>query len=307
MRHATHLPTLDDRGTLGREQIAALGFFARYPERTARHHGYILRSYAGWLEQHGVGLLVAERAHIELWARQLEKSGRMPATVDHYLSVVTCFYRYAVIDGYVDRNPAEHVRRPKFSRDASRRIGLTPRQLATVVEAGKDLGPLEWASVSLLGIVGLRNAEACAVQIEDYSDTVQEHRVLRVVGKGRKEATIPLPHSTLRALDAAADGRRTGPLLARPWAQMKPMNGEAMRRVVARVARHAGLKRELLPHELRHSMVSGSLAAGVELHIVQEAARHGDPRTTMRYATAMRSLDRHAIHTHAANIAAWTA
>lgn len=307
MRHATHLPAFDTRGALGREQIAALGFFARYPERTAKHHGYILRAYATWLEEHGVGLLVAERAHIELWARQLEKAGRMPATVDHYLSVVTCFYRFAVIDGYVDRNPAEHVRRPKFSRDASRRVGLSPRQFAVMLEAARDLGPVEWASVTLLGVVALRNAEACAVQIGDYAETIGEHRVLRVVGKGRKEVSIPLPHSVLRALDAAAAGRVAGPVLARPWAQMRPMNGEAMRHLVARVTKHAGLKRDVLPHELRHTAVSSLLSGGADLHLVQEFARHGDPRTTMIYNTALRSLDRHAIHTHAANIAAWTA
>lgn len=307
MRHATHLPTFDTRGTLGREQIAVLGFYARYPEKTARHHGYVLRSFAAWLEQHGVGLLAAERAHIELWARQLEKAGRMPATVDHYLSVVTCFYRFAVIDGYLDRNPAEHVRRPKFSRDASRRVGLSPRQFAVMLATAHELGPVEGAAVTLLGVVGLRNSEACGVQIADFADTVGEHRVLRVVGKGRKAATIPLPHSVLRALDASAGGRAAGPVLARPWAHMKPMNSEAMRHLVTRVAKESGLRRSVLPHELRHTAISSCLSAGADLHLVQEFARHGDPRTTMLYDTALRSLDRHAIHTHAANIAAWTA
>jgi integrase/recombinase XerD len=36
-----------------------------------------------------------------------------------------------------------------------------------------------------------------------------------------------------------------------------------------------------------------SLDAGVPLRDVQEAASHADPRTTMRYARARGSLDRH--------------
>ena len=45
--------------------------------------------------------------------------------------------------------------------------------------------------------------------------------------------------------------------------------------------------------ERRHPFVTTMLDAGVDLRDVQIAARHADPRTTMRYDWARRNLDRH--------------
>jgi site-specific recombinase XerD len=47
------------------------------------------------------------------------------------------------------------------------------------------------------------------------------------------------------------------------------------------------------PHMLRHTYVTAMLDAGVDLRDVQIAARHADPRTTMRYGRARKNLDRH--------------
>jgi integrase/recombinase XerD len=47
------------------------------------------------------------------------------------------------------------------------------------------------------------------------------------------------------------------------------------------------------PHMLRHTFVTTMLDAGVDLHDVQIAARHADPRTTMRYDRARKNFDRH--------------
>ena len=49
----------------------------------------------------------------------------------------------------------------------------------------------------------------------------------------------------------------------------------------------------LHPHMLRHTYVTTMLDAGVDLRDVQIAARHADPRTTMRYDRARNHLDRH--------------
>lgn len=50
------------------------------------------------------------------------------------------------------------------------------------------------------------------------------------------------------------------------------------------------------PHLLRHPFVTTMLDAGVDLRDVQIAARHADPRTTMRYDPARNNLDRHPNH-----------
>ncbi len=57
---------------------------------------------------------------------------------------------------------------------------------------------------------------------------------------------------------------------------------------------------------LRHTFVTTSFDAGVDLRDVQIAARHFDPRTTMRYDGARQNLDRHPNYIQAAYMASGT-
>jgi Phage integrase family len=60
------------------------------------------------------------------------------------------------------------------------------------------------------------------------------------------------------------------------------------------LVKRAGIDKRISSHSLRHSFITAALDAGVPLRDVPEAASHADPRTTMRYDGARRSLDRHA-------------
>jgi site-specific recombinase XerD len=60
------------------------------------------------------------------------------------------------------------------------------------------------------------------------------------------------------------------------------------------------------PHMLRHTFVTTMLDAGVSLRDVQIAARHADPRTTMRDDRARKNLDRHPNYILAAYMASRT-
>jgi len=62
----------------------------------------------------------------------------------------------------------------------------------------------------------------------------------------------------------------------------------------------------ITPHMLRHTFVTTMLDAGVSLRDVQIAARHADPRTTMRYDRARNNLDRHPNYILAAYMASGT-
>jgi integrase len=66
--------------------------------------------------------------------------------------------------------------------------------------------------------------------------------------------------------------------------------------LVKPLVKRGGISTRISPHGLRHSFITAALDAGVPLRDVQEAARPADPRTTMRYDGARRSLDRHATY-----------
>jgi integrase/recombinase XerD len=59
-------------------------------------------------------------------------------------------------------------------------------------------------------------------------------------------------------------------------------------------------------HMLRYAFVTTMLDAGVSLRDVQIAARHVDPRTTMRHDRARKNLDRHPNYILAAYMASGT-
>ncbi len=144
----------------------------------------------------------------------------------------------------------------------------------------------------LLGINALRASEAAAVRIEDYRETLRGHRVLHLVGKGIKPATMPLTVPVVRALEACRGQRTAGPLVLRPVSG-KPID---RRDCVLRIARVAGIPRHVSPHSLRHAAITNALDAGVPLRDAQILARHADPRTTEHYDRARGNLDRHGVH-----------
>jgi site-specific recombinase XerD len=72
------------------------------------------------------------------------------------------------------------------------------------------------------------------------------------------------------------------------------MDRHAATRRLRRLQAHAGVQiARMHPHMLRHTFVTTMLDAGVDLRDIQIAARHADPRTTMRYDRARQNLDRH--------------
>jgi len=221
------------------------------------------------------------------------------ATVARRLATLTGFYRYAVQEGTLPHSPVAHVRRPSVARD-SQTLGLDREEAVRFLAAAQAASTRDHALACLLTLNGLRVSEACAAEVVDLG-VERAHRVLAVIGKGGQRTLVPLAPLTVRAIDAALGGRTDGPLLVSNNGGRLDRHDAA--RIVARLARRAGLTKHITPHSLRHTMVTLALDAGVSLRDVQDAARHADPRTTRRYDRARHAFDRHATYTLAAFIA----
>ena len=141
----------------------------------------------------------------------------------------------------------------------------------------------------------MRASEAAAVRIEDYAETTRGHRVLHLVGKGNKPATMPLTVPVLRVLEACRGQRIAGPLVLRPMSGA-PIDRRDVYRMVLRVANAAGIPRHISPHSLRHAAITNTLDAEVTLRDAQILVRHADPRTTEHHDRARGNLDRHGVH-----------
>jgi len=201
---------------------------------------------------------VGSRAYVEVYVRQLEHAGRSRATVAQRLATLAGFYRYAVQEGALPHSPVAHVRRPSVARD-SQTLGLDREETVRFLAAAEGASARDHALSCLLILNGLRVSEACTADVADLR-MERAHRVLAVVGKGDQHTLVPLAPRTVRAIDAALGGRTDGPLLVSNTGGRLDRHDAA--RIVARLARRAGLAKHITPHSLRHTMVTLALDAG---------------------------------------------
>ncbi|MEO8828314.1 tyrosine-type recombinase/integrase [Lapillicoccus sp.] len=236
-----------------------------------------------------------QRAHVELHIRQLDGRGLMDSSVVTMMHAVRGYFRCAHIDAVSPSDPAVYARLPKVNRDEIAPTGLDRLELIRFLHVAQTLTVHHGALAYPLGINALRASEAAAVKIEDYADTLRGYRVLHLVGKGNKPATMPLTVPVLRVREACRSQRTSGPLvLRREWG--KPIDRRDVYRIVARIAKAAGIPRRISPHSLRHGAITNALDAGVPLRDAHILARHADPRTAEHDDRARGNLDRHAVH-----------
>jgi len=89
------VPEIVDRGfDPFRGRAAIGGYLAGYTGQTFDAYALDLRQWACWCAEHDLDIFEVRRAHIELFARWLEETGRVKATVGRRLSTITGFYRY---------------------------------------------------------------------------------------------------------------------------------------------------------------------------------------------------------------------
>ena len=245
-------------------QMALVGFLSRYQGGTQALYARHLRCWFQWCEDQGLDPLTGPiRTHVELYVRHRTiDCGNSVATIRSIMSTIKGYFRFAVIDGLIDRNPAEYAYVPKAQHDESTMLGLDRLELGNFIATARALSPQHSALAHLLSFLGLRVSEACAVQIEDFADTERGHRVLHLVGKGNKPATMPLTVPVIRALELAQGDRTSGPLLTQKKSG-RQLDRSCAAAMVATICRHAGITKHISPHSLRHSMVTNAQVRGV--------------------------------------------
>ncbi len=131
---------------------------------------------------------------------------------------------------------------------------------------------------------GLRLAELHALDV----DAVDERsRVVRVMGKGRKERIVPVTEAALVALErylprrVEVVGRDAGPLLVN--ARAGRLSRRSIQSSVRRAFDAAAGARGLSAHALRHSFATHLLEAGADLLAVKELLGHVSLSTTQIY------------------------
>ena len=140
------------------------------------------------------------KAAVKQWTRDLEALPYVNGVIGPYNEH---------IDGLISADPAVYARLPKVQQDESRTQGLDRLELIRFLQVAQTITVHHGALAFLLGINALRASEAAGVRIEDYADTMRGYRVLHLVGKGHKPATMPVTVPVLRVLEACRGQRTT--------------------------------------------------------------------------------------------------
>ncbi len=126
------------------------------------------------------------------------------------------FSRFAHVDGLIGADPAVHARLPPVHADETRTQGLDRLELIRFLQVAKTITLHHGALAYLLGINARCASDTAAVRIEDYQETLRGSRVLDLLSKSSKLATMLLMVPVLRVLETCRAERTEGLLVLMP-------------------------------------------------------------------------------------------
>ena len=273
------------------EWLISLAHERRASPHTLRAYGDDLARFLEFLGPHtgttpeDVDLEALTPADIRAFITQRRKDELGPRGVQRALAAVRSFFRYLAREGIVDNAAPQAVRTPRIARTLPRPLSEIDAARTLAEAANNDvawLGARDTALLTLLYGAGLRISEGLSLKRAD----VPLGETLNVIGKGKKERSVPLLPAVREAVAAYA---AVCPFAAGPAAPLfvsrtgKPMSPREAQALMQKLRSALGLSDRATPHALRHSFATHLLANGGDLRAVQELLGHASLSTTQTY------------------------
>jgi integrase/recombinase XerC len=276
-------------GGVGREEV--VGEFGRHLriERDLSQH--TVRAYltdVNSLLDHVDGRLEGlDIAVLREWLAEQYRAGKARATLARRTACVRTFTAYCYRRGWLAADPGLLLGSAKAARPLPAVLAQEQAQAVLAVPStGEPKELRDQALLELLYATGVRVSELCALDVDDVD---RDRHVIRVLGKGRKERSVPFGLPALRAVDKwCIHGRplwvrsRSGAALFLGVRGGRIDAGTVRRVVHARLAQVDGAP-DMGPHGLRHSAATHLLEGGADLRSVQELLGHASLNTTQIY------------------------
>jgi len=274
---------------------AALEEFRRHLALELSRSAHTVRAYrcdVAALLEHAARRGVSSPAELDLadlrsWLARLRSSGAARSTLARRGSSARVFTAWAHRRGLLATDPGALLATPKGRRSLP--DVLRPDEAVRLVEQVDGGSPEQLrdrAALELLYATGIRVGELCGLDVDDVD---AERTLVRVLGKGNRERSVPYGQPAGQAIQAwLTRGRpqwttgESGPAL---------LLGRRGRRLDVRAARTLVHRRladvpgapDLGPHGLRHSAATHLLEGGADLRSVQELLGHASLATTQIY------------------------
>lgn len=154
------------------------------------------------------------------------------------------------------------------------------------------IGLRDFCILSLMLFTGLRRAEICGLKRGDLK--VQDKKAyLYIFGKGKKWRKVKvndldLLNSLYRyfrkiGIDEKPEAKMFLNIRRRPTDESKSLTPAALRYLIPKYTKMAGIDKRITPHSLRHTFTTLTLWKGADLATVQKLAGHASIQTTSRY------------------------
>ena len=230
-------------------------------------------------------------ATLRSWLAKQQTLGKARTTMSRRATAVRVFTAWAQRTGRAETDPGALLGSPKAHRTLPPALRVDEARdllaaAATRADDGSPVGLRDVAILELLYATGIRVGELCGLDVDDVD---RERRVVRVLGKGRKERTVPYGQPADRALAVWLGGARTALAVHGSGAALflgvrgGRIDQRAVRSMVhARLADVPGAP-DLGPHGLRHTAATHLLEGGADLRTVQELLGHASLATTQIY------------------------
>ena len=211
-----------------------------------------------------------------------------PRSQARILSGIRSFYRFLVIDGYIEADPTLLLESPKIGMKLPEVLSLHEIDLMIdSIDLSKREGQRNRAIIETMYSCGLRVSEACNLKL---SDLYLSEGFIKVEGKGSKQRLVPISERAVAEIMDYMTDRAT--IDIKPGHEdylfvsahmKKKLSRITLFHIIKELAEQAGIKKTISPHTLRHSFATHLLEGGANLRVIQSMLGHEDIGTTEIY------------------------
>ena len=270
-----------------RRYLRYLKLERNYSQNTIEAYRNDLRWLIDFLQANELNVLDVKLEHLEQFSGTLHEHLISPRSQARILSGLRSFYKYLLLDGYIEADPTEllvspHVRNHLPDVLSTEEVDL----LEASIDLSKPEGQRNKAIIEVLFSCGLRVSELVNLKL---SDLFIEEKYVRVMGKGSKERLVPISAKAIKELQCWFRDRNL--MSIQPGEQdyvFLNRRGAHLTRtmiliMIKQQAVLAGIKKTISPHTLRHSFATSLLEGGADLRAIQVMLGHEDIGTTEIY------------------------
>ena len=256
-----------------------------------------------YFEDEKIDLLKVELEHFHSFAAALMDVGIGERSIARILSGIRSFYKFLVLDGYLEQDPTELLESPKIGKHLPEVLSVEEIDaIEGVIDVSTPEGQRDRAAIEMLYSCGLRVSELCNLLL---SDLYLDEGFLRVTGKGNKQRLVPISERAIRELKSWFAFRNS--INIKPGEEDYVFISAARKKHLSRItvfhnikvyAEQADIQKIISPHTFRHSFATHLLEGGANLRAIQTMLGHESISTTEIYTHIDRRFLRDQILQH---------